>query len=357
MGLWKLTECISDHSDHMWPDEEEAAPLDKSALPDELWHDLERAYEHREMPEQFLVNLRKKYSEDAYPAIKGFSTQHIRSFFKSIERKMGRNDLARLINHLKMLREADPAWYFNHEAPDPVTGVVRRWFFMTPEQVTNARKYAHVIFEDNTYKSNRYGEALGLFCGISEHGQTLLLAQGRMPSSENAEDYEWLWQEWIKATGCAPLVLFSDAAYALLGSLPRVFPPDRTAHFLCLFHIYKNLTENCRNSLEQHDFTALESAIRQVQECPDKDAADILWRKILEDPRWKTVQDYLGVRSPLHRLDRWCVAWQVEVFTFGCKSTQRAESLNCRIKRHLTARKGYYHIFFICFALALQGGL
>ena len=83
----------------------------------------------------------------------------------------------------------------------------------------------------------------------------------------------------------------------------------------------------------------------RFEECPDKDAADILWRKILEDPRWKTVKDYLGVRSPLHRLDRWCVAWQVEVFTFGCKSTQRAESLNCHIKRHLTARKGYYHIF------------
>ena len=46
------------------------------------------------MPEQILVNLRKKYSEDAYPAIKGFSTQHIRTFFKSIERKMGPNDLA-----------------------------------------------------------------------------------------------------------------------------------------------------------------------------------------------------------------------------------------------------------------------
>ena len=79
-GLWKITECNWDHSDHWWPDEEEAAPLDKSSLPDELWHDLERAYEHREMPEQILVNLRKKYSEDAYPAIKGISTQHIRNF-------------------------------------------------------------------------------------------------------------------------------------------------------------------------------------------------------------------------------------------------------------------------------------
>ena len=192
MGLWKLTECNWDHSDHWWPDKEEAAPLDKSALSDELWHDLERAYEHHEMPEQILVNLRKKYRQDAYPAIEGFSTQHIRNFFKSMERKMGRNDLARFINHLKMLREADPAWYFNHEAPDPVTGVVRGWFFMTPEQVKNARKYAQVIFEDNTYKSNRYGEALALFCGINKHGQTLLLAQGCMPSSENAEDYEWL---------------------------------------------------------------------------------------------------------------------------------------------------------------------
>ena len=85
-------------------------------------------------------------------------------------------------------------------------------------------------------------------------------------------------------------------------------------------------------------------------------AADILWRKILEDPRWKTVKDYLGVRSPLHRLDRWCVAWQVEVFTFGCKSTQRAESLNCRIKRHLTTRKGYYHIFLSVLHLLSKEG-
>ena len=114
--------------------------MDKSALPDELWHDLERAYKHPEMQEQILVNLRKKYSEDAYPAIKGFSTQHITNFFKSIERKMGPNDIARLINHLKMLKHADPAWYFNHEAPDPVTRVVRRWFFMTPEKSKKRHK-------------------------------------------------------------------------------------------------------------------------------------------------------------------------------------------------------------------------
>ena len=35
-GLWKLTECNWDHSDHWRPDEEEALPLDKSALHDEL---------------------------------------------------------------------------------------------------------------------------------------------------------------------------------------------------------------------------------------------------------------------------------------------------------------------------------
>ena len=159
-GLWKLTECNWDHSDHCRPDEEEAAPLDKSAIPDEFWHDPERVYEHREMPERILVNLRKKYSEDAYPAIKGYSTQHIRRLFESIECKMGPGDLARLINHIKMLKQADHAWYFNHEAPDPVTGVVQRWFFMTPERVKNARKHAQVIFEDNTYKSNLYGETL-----------------------------------------------------------------------------------------------------------------------------------------------------------------------------------------------------
>ena len=128
------------------------------------------------------------------------------------------------------------------------------------------------------------------------------------------------------------------------------FPPDQTAHFLRFFHIYKHLTENCRNCLEQQDFTALESAIQQVQECSDKDAADILWGKILEYPRCKTVMDYLGVRSPLHRLDRWCVASQVKVFTFGCKS------LNCRIKRHLSARKGYYHILLSVLHLLSKEG-
>ena len=71
----------------------------------------------------------------------------------------------------------------------------------------------------------------------------------------------------------------------------------------------------------------------------------------LGDPRWKTVKDYLGVRSP-----RWCDAWQVEVFTFGCKSTQRAESLNCRIKRHVSVRKGYYHIFLSVLHLLSKEG-
>ena len=68
------------------------------------------------------------------------------------------------------------------------------------------------------------------------------------------------------------------------GPFPGFSPRTELLTSSAFFTFTKILPKNCRNSLEQHDFTALESAIRQVQECPDKDAADILWRKILEGP-------------------------------------------------------------------------
>ena len=137
---------------------------------------------------------------------------------------MGLNDRSCLINHLKLVKRTNLAWYFTQEPHNLATSVARRWVFRSFYRMPNAKTYAHMIFQANTYKTKQYGYALGLFCGINKHGHIFLLGVGSIPCSENAEDYECMWTEWLNANVNAAHLLFGDAAYALLGWILRAFP-------------------------------------------------------------------------------------------------------------------------------------
>ena len=371
-GLWRVTKSTTEHTGHKKMSKQLAEYLTRwQRLPDGFRETL-AMYAVRTSPAATIrKSLERQFGECP------LSVQDIASVLKSLRSTHKQTDVMHLIGELLKRKSADARWVVQYELDE---GHLVRLFWMSPKQIEVARKYWQVLFHDNTYNTNKYRLALSLFSGVNEHGQTLLLGQGFLEWTEPATAYEWIWMVWLGAVGLAPRVIFTDAALAVLGSIPNCFP-SATRHFLCLFHILVNLGKNCRQHFskeeaqeenteaqEQSEGEAEEGHIviddeaaqqldhatwhcffgdfcnvhRQV----DIGVAQDLWNKLLQTyPKCAPyLQQWLGG----YRFEMWCLAFQVDYFTTGNKSTQRSESLNnvcnCNLDLRCTLSRVFQHL-------------
>jgi hypothetical protein len=109
---------------------------------------------------------------------------------------------------------------------------LRGIFWMTPEQVEEARRYHHVMIHDNTYKCNVFGLSLGLFTSINKHGHTTLTAQNLI-DGETTEDYVWSYTCYVQACDRAPRVVLTDRDPAVEAVITISFP-STAYHFWCV---------------------------------------------------------------------------------------------------------------------------
>ena len=252
---------------------------------------------------------------------------------KNLYNKYGNNprtDCHDLVQELLETQRQDPRWFVAHKFDDD-TGELQRLFWMSPAQIDLAIKNPWVWIHDNTYKCNKYGFALGLFCTISVGGHTMELA-ACLVDKEDTASYEWAYNCIKKAVGVHPCCLFTDADRAVHAAVRHVFG-KHTHHFWCLWHIGENLWKKLQPK-DPKNFDSFRRDFYRAQRQPDKDVFNRMWSDILK--RYPLYRTYLAEDSGLHYVMRWALAWQVDVFVAGMTGTSRGEGLNRQQKRYLS---------------------
>ena len=82
-------------------------------------------------------------------------------------------DAHELVNGLE--EKGEHGWY-THVVKDDI-GKLSHVFWMSVEQIAIARCFPYLILHDNTYQSNRYDLNIGLFVGVNNYGQSVLMGQ------------------------------------------------------------------------------------------------------------------------------------------------------------------------------------
>ena len=118
---------------------------------------------------------------------------------------------------------------------------LERIFWMSDKGKDCYCKFSDVIEGDATYKTNRFGLPLLLFCGVDNNGITFLIA-GCLLSDEHFESYEWALLNFTKLGLPSPKVIFTDGDAEFARAIHMVWP--ESIHLLCRFHIAQNITKN-----------------------------------------------------------------------------------------------------------------
>ena len=213
---------------------------------------------------------------------------------------------------------------------------LERIFWMSDKGKDCYCKFSDVIEGDATYKTNRFGLPLLLFCGVDNNGITFLIA-GCLLSDEHFESYEWALLNFTKLGLPSPKVIFTDGDAEFARAIHMVWP--ESIHLLCRFHIAQNITKNLAGILRE-DLNDFLSEFWRVASLEDE--AEYLAQLEAMKVRWCNAVHYLTILEAKQK--KWAFAYTHQYFVAGMASTQRQESVNFQVKANLINNATLSHL-------------
>ncbi|CAG8513482.1 6653_t:CDS:10 [Cetraspora pellucida] len=141
-----------------------------------------------------------------------------------------------------------PGYYINakfEEADNHLVGLMWMW----PSQIQLWSSFHDVVLINTTFKMNRYSMMLCMLIIINNHNRSCLVATVVI-LDETSNTFSWIFEYLLEASnGLASKVLFMDADCAMVSAVNTTLP--NTKHYFCLFHIRKNLENHVEITFEK----------------------------------------------------------------------------------------------------------
>jgi len=122
----------------------------------------------------------------------------LKTLCQKINREQAEDDIKKTLDLISDLRKSDPGFMFSVETDED--GRIKTLMWTNSRSRMQYEHFGDVISFDTTFKTNMYDMPFGLFVGVNNHFQTVLLG-GVLMTDEKIESFRWVFREFASMMG------------------------------------------------------------------------------------------------------------------------------------------------------------
>ncbi|KAM3245360.1 hypothetical protein ACQJBY_056597 [Aegilops geniculata] len=265
-----------------------------------------------------------KNTRDLIHQLRGNNVPHIAD---SEGKDLLSEDLRKTVETFARIKAKDPTFEYSGLQVDSNCRV--RPLLWTSGQSVQYQYFGDVIIFDTTYRSDMYGMPFGLFVGVNNNFETIVLG-GVLMINEKTESFKWVLSQFFQLMGGKhPRTILTDRCEAVEEAVLEVLPS--TTHRWFKWHVLGRAKEYLGFHYTKTSSFRVELH-RILTDTLTTDEFERAWEMLLEKHGLENhpfLQEIYEVRH------KWVKAYFSDTFCATLTSTQKSESAKHLLKQHV----------------------
>ncbi|XP_039817512.1 protein FAR1-RELATED SEQUENCE 9-like isoform X3 [Panicum virgatum] len=252
----------------------------------------------------------------------------LKLFCQKINREQAEDDIKKTLALVRELCKSDPGFMFSVDTDDD--GRIKTFMWTNSHSRMQYDHFGDVVSFDTTFQTDLYDMPFGLFVGVNNHFQTVLLG-GVLMTDEKIESFRWVFKEFASMMGGKePKTILTDQCRAMEVAIAEEW--KNTIHQWCKWPVLKRVKECVRTKYTsikefRDKFHFMLNEMLTIEEFENSWAT--LWKQY-------GLQDNDFLKQIYETREKWVKSYFKGVFYAGMTSTQRSESANHMLKNILS---------------------